>query len=97
MLQIKEKDLAYRPECESEKRKREMRQVNHQLRQLKLENDLNVRQLEEKERQLGHVNQQSRIAKLEQQLSQGECQNSSRGKELTSFKLRWRKGTTWNE
>ena len=65
------------------------------------------RQLEEKERQLGRVNQQleaseqviaqfeRRIAELEQQLSQREQQKmkaSSRGKELTSFKLRWREG-----
>jgi hypothetical protein len=65
------------------------------------------RQLPEKERQLGRVNQQleaseqvvaqfeRQIAELEQQLSQREQQKtkaSSRGKELTSFKLRWRKG-----
>ena len=65
------------------------------------------RQTEEKERQLGRVNQQleaseqvvaqleRRIAKLEQQLSQREQQKtkaSSRGKELTSFKLTWREG-----
>ena len=65
------------------------------------------RQLQDKERQLGRVNQQleaseqvvaqleGRIAELEQQLSQREQQNmkaSSRGKELTSFKLTWREG-----
>ena len=65
------------------------------------------RQIDEKERQLGRVNQQleaseqvvaqfeRRIAELEQQLSQREQQNpkaSNRGKELTSFKLRWREG-----
>ena len=58
------------------------------------------RQLEESERQLGRVYQQleaaeQRVAELEQQLSQREQQNpeaSIRGKELTSFKLRWRKG-----
>ena len=63
--------------------------------------------LQEKERQLGHVNQQleaseqvvaqfeRRIAELEQQFSQREQQKmkaSSRGKELTSFKLTWREG-----
>jgi serine/threonine protein kinase len=65
------------------------------------------RQLQEKEGQLGRVNQQleaseqvvaqfeRRITELEQQLSQREQQKtkaSSRGKELTSFKLRWREG-----
>ena len=65
------------------------------------------KQLKEKERQLGRVNQQleeceqvvaqfeRRIAELEQQLSQREQQKtkaSSRGKELTSFKLTWKKG-----
>jgi hypothetical protein len=65
------------------------------------------RRLQERERQLGRVNQQleaseqvvaqfeRQIAELEQQLSQREQQKtkaSSRGKELTSFKLRWRKG-----
>ena len=64
-------------------------------------------QLQEKERQLGRVNQQleaseqvvaqfeRRIAELEQQLSQREQQKtktSRKGKELTSLKLRWRKG-----
>ena len=72
-----------------------------------LESDQNSRLKEEKERQLGRVNQQleaseqvvaqleRRIAELEQQLSQREQQNmkaSSRGKELTSFKLTWREG-----
>ena len=67
----------------------------------------NRTQLQERERQLGCVNQQleaseqlvaqfkRRTAELEQQLSQREQQNSkasSRGKELTSFKLRWREG-----
>ena len=65
------------------------------------------RQLQDKERQLGRVNQQleaseqvvaqfeRQIAELEQQLSQREQQKtkaSSRGKELTSFKLTWREG-----
>ena len=65
------------------------------------------RQLEEKEIQLRRVNEQleaseevvvqfeRRIAELEQQLSQREQQktkDSSRGKELTSCKLRWREG-----
>ena len=65
------------------------------------------RQLQDKERQLRRVNQQleaseqvlaqfeRRIAELEQQLSQREQQKtkaSSRGKELTSFKLTWREG-----
>ena len=66
-----------------------------------------IRQLREREIQLGRVNQQleaseqvvawfeRRIAELEEQLSQREQQNpkaSSRGKELTSIQLRWRKG-----
>ena len=65
------------------------------------------RQLQDKERQLGRVNQQleaseqvvaqfeRRIAELEQQLIQKEQQkteSSSRGKQLTSFKLKWREG-----
>ena len=64
-------------------------------------------QLQELERQLGRVNQQleaseqvvaqfgRRIAELEQQLSQREQQKTKancRGKEQTSFKLRWREG-----
>ena len=66
-----------------------------------------AKQIEERDRQFGRVNQQleaseqvvaqfeRRIAELEQQLSQREQQNvqaSSRGKELTSFKLRWKEG-----
>ena len=66
-----------------------------------------TRQLQERETELGHVNQQLEAsehvlaqfkrqnAKLEQQLSQREQQNqkpSSRGQELTRFKLRWREG-----
>ena len=65
------------------------------------------RQLQDKERQLGRVNQQleeseqvvaqfeRQTAELEQQLSQREQQGTkanSRGKELTSYKLRWRGG-----
>ena len=64
-------------------------------------------QLQEREIQLGRVNQQleaseqivaqfeRRIVELEQQLRQREKQEtkaSSRGKELTSIKLRWREG-----
>jgi hypothetical protein len=78
----------------------EIQQLSQQLQ----ESDQNLR---EKERQLGRVNQQleaseqvvaqfeRRIAELEQQLSQREQQKtkaSSRGKELTSFKLTWREG-----
>ena len=81
-----------------------LRQINQLLRQLKQKRD---QTLQERETQLGLVNQQleaseqmvaqfeRRIAELEQQLSQREQQNSkasSRGKELTSFKLRWREG-----
>ena len=66
-----------------------------------------VTQLEERESQLGRVRQQleaskqvvaqfeRRIAELEQQLSEREQKKtkaSSRGKELTSFKMRWREG-----
>ena len=84
------------------------RQLSLQLRQLQQERDQALRtQLQEKDRQLGRVNQQlevseqavaqfeRRIAELEQQLNQREQQKtkaSSRGKELTSFKLRWREG-----
>jgi hypothetical protein len=90
-----------------EEGERQIGLLNQQLRQLQLENDQNARQKEEKEKQLGRVNQQleaseqvvaqfeRRITELEQQLSQREQQKtkaSSRGKELTSFKLRWRKG-----
>ena len=67
----------------------------------------NRTQLQERERQLARVNQQleaseevvaqfeRRIAELEQQLSQREQQktkSSSRGKEPTNIKLRWREG-----
>ena len=65
------------------------------------------RQIDEKEIQLGCANQQleasqrmvaqfdRQIAELEQQLSLREQQNpeaNSRGRELTSFKLKWREG-----
>ena len=65
------------------------------------------RRSEEKERQLGRVNQQlheaeqkvgqfeRRVAELEQLLSKKNQQNpetSSRGKELTNIKLKWREG-----
>ena len=81
---------------------------NQQLRQqLQQNNNQANRQLEERERQFTRVNQQleaseqvvaqleRRIAELEQQLSQREQQiskASSRGKELTSIKLKWREG-----
>ena len=99
-----EKDQADR---QLEEKERELGQINRQLRQLQLEKDQNAQQKEEKERQLGCVNQQleaneevvvqfeRRIAELEQQLSQREQQTptaSSRRKEPTSFKLRWREG-----
>ena len=99
---IREKDQTIRQQ--SEEGERQIGLLNQQLRQVQLEKD---QQKEEKERQLGHVNQQleaseqvvaqfeRRIAELEHQLSQREQQKtkaSSRGKELTSFKLRWRKG-----
>ena len=89
---------------QSEEGRRQIGLLNQQLRQAQLEN---AQHKEEKKRQLGHVNQQleaseqvvaqfeRRIAELEQQLSQREQQKtkaSSRGKELISFKLTWRKG-----
>ena len=103
--QIREKDQTNRQQ--SEEGERQIGLLNQQLRQLQLESDQNARLKEEKERQLGRVNQQledseqvvaqfeRRIAELEQQLSQREQQKtkaSSRGKELTSFKLTWREG-----
>ena len=97
-----EKDQADR---QLKERERELGLVNQQLRQLQLENDQTARQ---KERQLGRVNQQleaseqavaqfeRQIAELEQQLisqrKQHKTKASSRGKELTRFKLRWRGG-----
>jgi hypothetical protein len=99
--QMREKDQTIRQQ--SEEGERQIGLLNQQLRQLQLEKDHVVG---EKERQLGRVNQQleaseqmvaqfeRRIAELEQQLSQREQQKtktSSREKELTSFKLRWRK------
>jgi serine/threonine protein kinase len=84
---------------------RQLQLENNQNAQQKEEKE---RQVEEKERQLGRVNQQleaseqvvaqfeRRIAELEQQPSQRELQQktkaSSRGKELTRFKLKWREG-----
>jgi serine/threonine protein kinase len=102
------RDEVIRPQaiCMEEKdrtissKEEEIQQLSQQLQ----ESDQNLR---EKERQLGRVNQQleaseqvvaqfeRRIAELEQQLSQREQQKtkaSSRGKDLTSFKLRWREG-----
>ena len=93
--QIQEKDQ------QSEEGERQIGLLNQQLGQVQLEND---RQKEEKEEQFRCVNQQleaskqvvarlkRRIIELKQQLSQKDQQRSSRGKELTSFKLRWRKG-----
>jgi N-acetylneuraminic acid mutarotase len=92
---------------QKEEKERQIGLLNQQLRQLQRENDQNAQQKEDKDRQLGRANQQleaseqvvaqfeRRIAELEQQLSQREQQKtkaSSRGKELTSFKLRWREG-----
>ena len=90
----------HRANRQLEERVRQLQQENDQaLREY-------ITQLQEKERQLGRVNQQleaseqvvaqfgGRIAELEQQLSQRDQQltvASSRGKEQTSFKLRWRK------
>ena len=103
--QLQEKERSSR--WQLEERERQLGQVNQQLRQIQLENDQKSRQIEEKERQLGRVHQQleaseqvvaqfeRRITELEQQLSQRELQNltaSSRRKELTSFKLRWKEG-----
>jgi hypothetical protein len=103
--QIREKDQTTRQQ--SEKGGRQLGLLNQQFRQLQLEKDHAVKEKEEKERQLGRVNQQleaseqvvaqfeRQIAELEQQLSQRELQKtkaSSREKELTSFKLRWREG-----
>jgi serine/threonine protein kinase len=99
--QIREKGQANKQLEEGE------RLLNQRLRQLQLENDQNAQLKEEKERQLGRVNQQleaseqvvaqfeRRIAELEEQLCQREQQKtkaSIKGKELTSFKLRWREG-----
>ena len=83
---------------------------NQQLKlQLQQERDRSSRQLVEKEKQLTHIKQQletkeevitrfeRQIAELKKQLSQREEQiaiASSRGEELTSFKLRWTEGKT---
>ena len=100
--QMREKDQTNRQQLEEGER--QIGLLNQQLRQVQLESDQNARL---KERQLGHVNQQleaseqvvaqfkRRLAELEQQFSQREQQKmkaSSRGKELTSFKLTWREG-----
>ena len=92
---------------QSGEKERQIGLLNQQLRQVQLESDQNARLKEEKERQLGRVNQQleaseqvtvqfeRRIAELEQQLGQREQRKtkaSSRGRELTSFKLTWREG-----
>ena len=69
-----------------------------QLRQLQQEKEIHVgrlnQQLENSEQLVAQF--ERRIAELEQQLSQREKQNSSkassRGKELTNFKLKWKKG-----
>jgi serine/threonine protein kinase len=96
--QIRDKDQTIREQ--SEEGKRQIGLLNQKLRLLQLEN---AQQKEEKERQLGHINQQlqareqlvaqfkRRIAELEQQLSQW-TKTSSKGKELTNFKMRWREG-----
>ena len=82
----------------------QLRQLQLQNNQKSREN---TRKMTEKERQLGRVNQQleasekvvaqfeRRIAELEQLLSQREQQKtkaSDRGKEQTSFKLKWNEG-----
>ena len=73
-------------------------------RQLQQERDEARRRSEERERQLGRVNQQlqeaeqvvaqfeRRVAELEQLRDQQNPEASSRGKELASIKLKWRKG-----
>ena len=96
-----ERDLASRQLKEKE------RQLNQQLTEIQRERDQANRQLVEKESQLTYINQQleareqvitrfeRQITELEKQLSQGEGEKvkaSSRGKELISFKLRWREG-----
>ena len=85
----------------------QLRQVLLESDQNRRQKEEKEGQLQEKDRQFGHVNQQleeseqvvaqfeRQIAELEQQLSQREQQKtkgSSRGKELTSFKLTWREG-----
>jgi hypothetical protein len=87
-----------------EEKERQIGLLNQQLRQLQFEKDHAVGG---KDKQLGRANQQletselvvaqfeRRIAELEQQPRQREQQKtkaSSRGKELISFKLRWREG-----
>ena len=86
---------------------RALTEGERQMRQLRRERDEARRRSEERDRQLGRVNQQlqeaeqvvaqfeRRVAELEQLLSQRDQQNteaSSRGKELASIKLKWRKG-----
>ena len=107
--QLQEKDRANRQLEERERQlgqvNQQLRQVQQENNLVLREKS---RQIDKKERQLGRVNQQleaseqvvaqfeRRIAELEQQLSQREQQKtkvSSRGKELTSIKLRWREGT----
>ena len=82
----------------------QLRQLHLQNNQVSREN---ARKIAEKERQLGRVNQQleasenvaaqllRRIAELEEQFGQSEQQKtkaSSREKQPTSFKLKWREG-----
>ena len=85
----------------------ENQQLRQQIREKDQTISIIRQQSEEKELQLRRINQQleateqvvvqfeRQIAELEQQLSQREQQKtkaSSRGKELTSFKLTWREG-----
>ena len=102
---IQDKDEVIRSQAvQLQEKETQLGLLNEQLRQLQIEN---ARQKDENERQLGRIRQQleaseqlvdqfeRRIAELEQQLSEREQQKtkaSSRGKELTSFKLRWREG-----
>ena len=104
--QIQEKDQNIRQLEERERQlNQQLRQVQEESDQALRRNRI---ELQEKERQLGRVNQQLEaseqalaqferqiIAELDQQLCQREQRKtkaSSRGKELTSFKLRWREG-----
>ena len=101
-----ERDQADRQLEERERQlNQQLRQLQQESDQALQENRI---QLQERERQLGLVNQQleaseqvvaqfeRQIAEFEQQLinqrEQQKTKVNSRGKELTSFKLRWREG-----
>ena len=105
-LEEKERQLNQQMRQLRLERNQAKRQLEDTVRQMQQESDQNLQKIrKKKERQFGPIHQQletseqvqfeRQIAELEQQVSQREQQKtkaSSREKELTSFKLTWRKG-----